>query len=286
MTERTEVMNQHSTTLEQHLRARRERGRKLLMPYLTGGITQDWVEYLRTFADAGADAIEVGIPFSDPTLDGKTIQEASDAALARGATPPDILAALARAGVGVPIVVSTYANLVLRTGVDRFCAALRAAGVSGLIVPDLPLEEAGDVERAAAGADVELALLATPATPPERLHEIAARSRGFVYAVSLMGTTGEREELAASAAHLARRIRAATDRPVLLGFGVSTPEQATAASQYADGVIVGAAIMRKVLDGAGPAATGAYVEALRVALDTADGHAGPRTAEAGLGDTT
>ncbi|MGH3657113.1 MAG: tryptophan synthase subunit alpha, partial [Micromonosporaceae bacterium] len=98
MTDRSEVMNQHGTTLEQHLRARRDSGRKLLMPYLTGGITKDWVEYLRTFADAGADAIEVGIPFSDPTLDGKTIQEASDAALARGATPADILAALARAG--------------------------------------------------------------------------------------------------------------------------------------------------------------------------------------------
>ncbi|MEQ4209037.1 tryptophan synthase subunit alpha [Actinopolymorpha sp. B9G3] len=274
MTERSEVMNQHSTTLEQHLRARRDSGHKLLMPYLTGGITKDWVGYLQTFADAGADAIEVGIPFSDPTLDGKTIQEASDAALARGATPSGILDALARAGVGVPIVVSTYANLVLRTGADRFCTALRAAGVSGLIVPDLPLEEAGDVERAAAGAGVELALLATPATPAERLGEIAARSRGFVYAVSVMGTTGEREELPASAAHLATRIGQATDRPVLLGFGVSTPEQATAAARYADGVIVGAAIMRRVLDGAGPAATGAYIGALRVALDTADGPVG------------
>ncbi|MEQ7128183.1 tryptophan synthase subunit alpha [Actinopolymorpha sp. B11F2] len=269
-------MNQHSTTLEQHLRARRDSGHKLLMPYLTGGITKDWVGYLQAFADAGADAIEVGIPFSDPTLDGKTIQEASDAALARGATPSGILDALARAGVGVgvPIVVSTYANLVLRTGVDQFCTALRAAGVSGLIVPDLPLEEAGDVERAAAGAGVELALLATPATPAERLGEIAARSRGFVYAVSVMGTTGERAELPASAAHLATRIGQATDRPVLLGFGVSTPEQATAAGRYAEGVIVGAAIMRRVLDGAGPAATGAYIGALRVALDTADGPVG------------
>jgi tryptophan synthase alpha chain len=283
MTERSEVMNQHSTTLERHLRARRDSGHKLLMPYLTGGITQDWVGFLQAFADAGADAIEVGVPFSDPTLDGKTIQEASDAALARGATPPDILAALARVEVGVPIVVSTYANLVLRTDVDRFCTGLRAAGVSGLIVPDLPLEEAGDVERAAAGAGVELALLATPATPSERLDEIAARSRGFVYAVSLMGTTGEREELASSAAHLATRIGKATDRPVLLGFGITTPEQATAAARHADGVIVGAAVMRRVLDGAGPTATGAYVEALRVALDTADGPAGPRTAAAEAG---
>jgi tryptophan synthase alpha chain len=249
------------TVLEDHLRTRRERG-KLLMPYLTGGIGQDWTDYLLAFAAAGADAIELGLPFSDPTLDGVTIQQASDAALARGATPAGILAELERTEIDVPLVVSTYANVVLRTGADRFCAALREAGVTGLIVPDLPLEEAAEVEHAAAAAGVALALLATPATPDDRVREIADRSRGFVYAVSLMGTTGEREQLPASAA----RLKNATDRPVLLGFGITTPQQAAAAARDADGVIVGAAVMRRVLDGAGPSEVGAFAATLRAAL--------------------
>lgn len=247
--------------LEDHLRARRERG-KLLMPYLTGGIRPDWTDYLLALAAAGADAIEIGLPFSDPTLDGVTIQQASDAALARGATPAGILAELKRTNIDVPLVVSTYANVVLRTGADRFCAALREAGVTGLIVPDLPLEEAAEVEHAAAAAGVALALLATPATPDDRVREIADRSRGFVYAVSLMGTTGERDQLPASAA----RLKNATDRPVLLGFGITTPQQAAAAARDADGVIVGAAVMRRVLDGAGPSEVGAFAATLRAAL--------------------
>lgn len=249
------------TVLEDHLRTRRERG-KLLMPYVTGGIRPDWTDYLRALAAAGADAIEVGLPFSDPTLDGATIQEASDAALARGATPSGILADLAGTEVGVPLVVSTYANVVLRTGAERFCAALREAGVAGLIVPDLPLEESAEVERAAAAAGVALALLVTPATPDDRVHAIVSRSRGFVYAVSLMGTTGEREQLPASVA----RLKEATDRPVLLGFGITTPRQAAAAASSADGVIVGAAVMRRVLDGAGPSEVGAFAATLRAAL--------------------
>ena len=251
------------TALETHLRARRENG-KLLMPYLTGGVGDDWLDHLRAIAAAGADAIEVGLPFSDPTLDGATIQEASDAALSRGATPAGILAELAGVDVGMPLVASTYANLVLRGGADRFCAALRAAGCTGLIVPDLPLEEAAEIEHAAAAAGVALALLASPATPDDRVGEIASRSRGFVYAVSLMGTTGERERLPASS--LTARLKRVTDRPVLLGFGISTPEQAAAATRDADGVIVGAAVMRRVLDGAGPARVGEFVARLRAAV--------------------
>ncbi|MEV2238243.1 tryptophan synthase subunit alpha [Micromonospora sp. NPDC049891] len=255
------------TTLETRLRLRRDRGRKLLMPYLTGGVTPDWTDHLRALADAGADAIEVGIPFSDPTLDGVTIQEASHAALTRGATTAGILADLSGSRIEVPVVVSTYANLALRRAADRFCQALAEAGVQGLIVPDLPLEEAGSTGAAATAADIDLALLASPATPGRRLREIAERSRGFIYAVSLMGTTGERRQLAASAAGLARRLRDVTDRPVFLGFGISTPEQAAAATRDADGAIVGAALMRRVLDGADPAATAGFVRSLRAALD-------------------
>ncbi|MFC0865532.1 tryptophan synthase subunit alpha [Sphaerimonospora cavernae] len=242
--------------VERHLRARRDTGRGLLMPYVTGGITPGWTDYLKAFAEAGADTIEVGLPFSDPTLDGVTIQQASETALARGASTRRILADLADLAevrdLGVPLVASTYYNLVLHDGPEAFCAALRRAGVGGLIVPDLPVHEADELTDVAAATGIELVLLASPATPRPRLAEISRRSRGFVYAVSLMGTTGERAALAASAAELTARIRRVTDRPVLLGFGISTPDQAREAGRYADGVVVGAAVMRRVLDGAGP----------------------------------
>jgi tryptophan synthase alpha chain len=258
--------------LEAHLRSRRDAGRRLLMPYLTGHVTANWADHLRAFADAGADAIEVGLPFSDPTLDGVTVQEATEAALAHGATAHGILAELARLAADLPpLVVSTYANLALRDGPDRFGAALGAAGVTGLIVPDLPLDEVDELAAGTAAAGVDLALLAAPATPRPRLDEIGRRSRGFVYAVSVMGTTGERAELAGSAAELVARIRAGTDLPVLLGFGVSTPEHAAAAARSADGVIVGAAVVRRILDGATPAEVAAYLATMRRALDEEDG---------------
>jgi tryptophan synthase alpha chain len=258
--------------LEAHLRSRRDAGRKLLMPYLTGHVTANWADHLRAFADAGADAIEVGLPFSDPTLDGVTVQEATAAALAHGATAHGILAELGRLAADLPpLVVSTYSNLALRDGPDRFGAALGAAGVTGLIVPDLPLDEVDELATGTAAAGVALALLAAPATPRPRLIEIGRRSRGFVYAVSVMGTTGERAELAGSAAELVARIRAGTDLPVLLGFGVSTPEHAAAAARSADGVIVGAAVLRRILDGATPAEVVAYLARMRRALDEEDG---------------
>ncbi|MCK2215666.1 tryptophan synthase subunit alpha [Actinomadura sp. ATCC 31491] len=254
--------------VERHLRARRDAGRRLLMPYITGGVTPGWTDYLRAFAEAGADAVELGLPFSDPTLDGVTIQRASEAALARGVSTRRILAELAEAPhPGVPLVASTYYNLVLHDGPEAFCAALRRAGVAGLIVPDLPVHEADELADAAAAAGIDLALLASPATPQARLAEIARRSRGFVYAVSVMGTTGERAALAASAAELAARLRHGTDRPILLGFGISTPDQAREGGRHADGVVVGAAVMRRVLDGAGPDDLRAFIATLRRALD-------------------
>ncbi|MFF0578209.1 tryptophan synthase subunit alpha [Streptosporangium saharense] len=258
--------------VERHLRARRDTGHGLLMPYVTGGITSGWTDYLRAFADAGADAIEVGLPFSDPTLDGVTIQRAGDTALARGASTRRILADLSGLpDLGVPLVVSTYYNLVLHDGPEAFCAALREAGVGGLIVPDLPVHEADELTDVAAEAGIEPVLLASPATPRPRLAEIARRSRGFVYAVSLMGTTGERTALAASAAELTGRIRRLTDRPVLLGFGISAPDQAREAHRHADGVVVGAAVMRRVLDGAGPDDLRVFLTTLREALDPRPG---------------
>ena len=253
--------------LESHLRARRDAGNKLLVPYVTGGLGEDWVLVLEAMAAAGADAIEVGIPFSDPVMDGPTIQAASQRALDLGATPAAIVASLPAAGVQVPLVAMTYYNIVFRAGHRRFAASLRAGGVSGAIVPDVPLEELPPWETAAASEGVETVLLASPVTPDDRLALICDRSRGFVYGVSVMGTTGERDSLAASAATLAKRLKAHTDKPVLLGFGVSTPAHAVEACAEADGVIVASALMRLLLDGATPDQVGDAVAALRAALD-------------------
>jgi tryptophan synthase alpha chain len=253
--------------LEQHLRAARSRHQKLLVPYVTGGLGANWVNVLRAMADAGADAVEIGIPFSDPVMDGPTIQEASQRALDLGATPPSIFGQVADLDVGIPLVAMTYYNLVFRTGHRRFARTLAEVGVSGAIVPDIPLEENGDWVRAADDAGIATVLLASPVTPDDRLARICERSRGFVYGVSLMGITGERASLAESAAVMAKRLKSVTDKPVLIGFGVSTPQHAVEAAAEADGVIVASALMRRVLDGATPEQVGEQVAAMRKALD-------------------
>lgn len=253
--------------LEQRLRAARDSGAKLLVPYVTGGMGDDWLEAVHAVADAGADAIEIGIPFSDPVMDGPTIQEASVRALARGTTPASILDSLARTEIGVPLAVMTYYNLVFRAGHRRFADSLVAAGVAGAIVPDLPLEEAGGWTEEADTAGVETVLLVAPSTPEERARRICARSRGFVYGVGLMGVTGERAELAATAREVAGRLRPLTDMPICIGIGVSTPQQAAEVCAEADGVVVGSALVRRLLDGGGPAAAAAFVGQLRAAID-------------------
>jgi tryptophan synthase alpha chain len=251
--------------LERTLRARRAAGRKLLVPYVTGGLA-GWRDAIEAAASAGADAVEVGIPFSDPVMDGPAIQEASQRALGAGATPDGILRELAELDAGIPIAVMTYYNPVFRAGHDRFAGALRDAGVSGAIVPDLPLEEAGPWCAAADRAGIETVLLAAPTTPDERLVRICRRSRGFVYSVGLLGVTGERSTLASTAVELAGRLKAITDRPVLVGVGVSNAEQAREASTVADGVIQGASVVRRLMD-RGPEAVGDYVTEVRRALD-------------------
>lgn len=241
--------------------------RKLLVPYVTGGIRADWTDYVRAYQRAGADVVEIGLPFSDPMLDGTVIQRANDLALARGATVDGILADLAATPTDVPLFAMTYYNLVHRPGPVAFCRALREAGLRGLIVPDVPLEEADELSAAAAGAGVDLVLLAAPSTPAARLRTIAERSRGFVYAISRMGTTGVRDELAAGAGELARALRAHTETPVVLGLGISRAEQAVDAARAADGVVLGSILMRQVLEGADPATVGAWLATVRRALD-------------------
>jgi tryptophan synthase alpha chain len=255
--------------LEARLRSARDAGRKLLVPYVTGGFP-GWERAVEACAAAGADAIEVGIPFSDPVMDGPTIQEASERALAEGATPQGIVGALHGLDTGgVPPVVMTYYNTVHRYGHERFARSLAAAGVAGAIVPDLPLEEVGPWADAADAAGVETILLAAPTGSDERLARICARSRGWVYGIGLLGVTGERASLARSALDIARRLKGVTDKPVLVGVGVSDPAQAAEVAAVADGVIVGSALVRRLLDGGGVDAAGSFVAELRVGLDGA-----------------
>jgi tryptophan synthase alpha chain len=251
--------------MEDRFRAARAAGRKLLVPYITGGYP-GWEDAVRAAVIAGADGIEIGIPFSDPVMDGPVIQRASQAALDAGATPPALLAAAAGLQVDVPLAVMTYYNLVHHDGHERFAGRLVGAGIDACILPDLPLEEAGPWCAAADAAGVETVLLAAPTTPDGRLPLIAARARGFVYSVGLLGVTGERSALAASATVLAARLKAVTDRPVLVGVGVSNAEQAKEACKVADGVVQGASVVRRLMEG-GPDAVGAYVAEVRAAID-------------------
>jgi tryptophan synthase alpha chain len=251
--------------MEAHFRAARAGGRKLLVPYITGGYP-GWEDAIRAAAANGADGIEIGIPFSDPVMDGPIIQQASQAALDGGITPPAVLDAAAKLEVGIPLAVMTYYNLVHHDGHRRFAGRLAASGIDACILPDLPLEESGPWCAAADEAGIETVMLAAPTAPDDRLPRVVARCRGFVYSVGLLGVTGERTALAASATQLARRLMAITDVPVLVGVGVSNAEQAREACAVADGVVQGASVVRRLMEG-GPDAVGAYVAEVRAAID-------------------
>ena len=252
---------------ELSLRATRESGRKLLIAYVTGGLHDEWPDVVRAVADAGADAIEIGIPFSDPVMDGPIIQEASELALRDGASPVTVLDTLRTIDAGVPLAVMTYYNLAFHMGHERFASLMYEAGVRAAILPDLPLEEVGPWATAADPAGIETVMLAAPTAPDERLPRVVARSRGFVYAVGLLGVTGERDALAESSLVIARRLKAITDKPVLGGVGVSNGQQAAEVSQVADGCVIGSALMRRVVEGEGPAGAGAFIADVRAALD-------------------
>jgi len=256
-----------SPGLEALLRARCQRGQKVVVPYITAGVVDEWVQAVQAAAVAGADAVEIGLPFSDPMMDGPTIQAASVEALRRGTTPEGVLAALAGADVGVPLVVMTYYNLVFRLGEKRFAGMLADAGIAGAIIPDLPLEESGQWRHVARDAGIDTVLLVAPSTPDERARRICQAASGFVYAVGLMGVTGERSDLAASARYGARRLRPLTDLPVCVGVGITTSAQAVEVCQDADGVIIGSAVVRRLLDGGHPAAVADLVGDVRHALD-------------------
>jgi len=236
-----------SPDLEGGLRERRNSGGRAFVPYVTGGLPGVDAELLGGLEEAGADAIEIGIPVSDPVTDGPVVQEASCGALEAGATLEEIVRDAASADVSVPVVLMTYLNPVLAMGYERF-GELVAGTVSGVIVPDLPVDEA-DGWLSTAPDGLATVFLAAPGTSEARLALIARMSRGFVYCVSTYGVTGARDELSGTARGLVETLRPMTDTPLLVGVGIGTPEAAAAACAFADGVVVGSALVRPLLDG-------------------------------------
>jgi tryptophan synthase alpha chain len=237
------------------------------MPYLMGGYPsiEDSVAAGLAAADAGADLIELGVPFSDPLADGPVIHAAATDALAAGATPHGVLGACERIAERVPVVLMVYANIVLTAGVEAFALRAASSGASGLIVPDLPHDEAGELRDACDAEGLALVPLVAPTTTPERIAAIGADARGFVYTVSLTGTTGERDALPPGLEQTVERVRAASSVPVAVGFGISTADHARAVAEIADGVIVGTRVVRAAGEG-GAAAVGALVAELAEAL--------------------
>jgi tryptophan synthase alpha chain len=245
------------TIAEAFARARANGRRAALMPYLMGGYPD-----LATsraigvaYAEGGADLVELGVPFSDPLADGPVIHAAGTAARRAGATLPAVLEVARDIAAHVPVVLMCYANPILSQGLERFLDSLAAARVSGLIVPDLPLEEATEMRPACRQRGLAFVPLVAPTTPAERLKRIGAGASGFLYTVSLTGTTGERADVAGGLAAVIARAAAHTSVPVAVGFGISTPEQAAAAAQAgADGVIVGSRLVRAAGEASDPVA--------------------------------
>jgi tryptophan synthase alpha chain len=231
--------------------------RAALMPYLMGGFPdlETSAAIGEAYADGGADLVELGVPYSDPLADGPVIQAAGSAALTAGATLDGVLDVGRRLARRIPVVVMCYANLVFARGAEKFAEALEAHELSGLIVPDLPLEEAPGILAACDAHGLALVPLVAPTTPDPRLAAIGARARGFLYTVSVAGTTGERAGVDPALEAIIARARAHTQVPVAVGFGIATPEQAAAAAAAgAQGVIVGSRLVREAAEAADPPA--------------------------------
>ncbi|MEN3047628.1 MAG: tryptophan synthase subunit alpha [Candidatus Caldarchaeales archaeon] len=249
----------------------RSEGRAAFIGYLTGGYPDAarCVEALVAMAEEGVDVLEIGIPFSDPIADGATIQEATAVALRNGTRPSDVLEIVreVRSRAGVPVVLLSYLNVLLRQGLERFAARAKESGVSAVIVPDLPLEESGPVARAMRVSGIGLVLLASPTTGDLRLARILEASDVFTYLVSVTGITGERAEVPRSALQLVRRAKSL--RPsarVAVGFGVSAPEHGRVlASEGADGVVVGSRVVSLMREG-GVGAVREFVRGFRRSL--------------------
>lgn len=243
------------------LRAEKRTG---LVTYVTAGDPdlERSAEIIRAVARGGADVIELGVPFSDPLADGPVIQRATERALAAGTTLAKVLdlAAELAPAVAAPLVLFTYANPVVRMGLAAFAARAARAGVSGVLVLDLPPEEADEARGTFAAHGLDTIFLLSPTTSTERIRRAAALGSGFLYGISRLGVTGARTDVADSAAALARRVRAETDRPLALGFGFSRPEHVRAVGGWADAAVVGSALVQVIADHGGNADLGGEVE--------------------------
>lgn len=247
-----------------------EEGRAALMPYMMGGFPnqESSLAIASAYVESGADLIELGVPFSDPLADGPTIHAAATDALAAGATLESTLEICASVAERIPVVLMVYSNMVLaHGGAAEFARRAAAAGAAGAIVPDLPLDEADEVREALLGAGLALVPLLAPTTPPERRARICAAARGFVYVVSSVGTTGERQRLPEGLAELVAATKAKAEVPVAVGFGIGTPAQAAEVGRVADGVIVGSRLVRTAGEaGSAESAAEAVGEFLRDSL--------------------
>ncbi|MFD7982288.1 tryptophan synthase subunit alpha [Kitasatospora indigofera] len=244
-----------ASKLSETLAAAKAEGRAALIGYLPAGFpsVEGGIKAVRALIDGGCDIVEVGLPHSDPVLDGPTIQTADDIALRGGVKIKDVLRTVREvaSATDAPVLVMTYWNPVDRYGTARFAADLAAAGGAGCILPDLPVEESEEWRKAAGEHGLDTVFVVAPSSKDPRLAEVTAAGTGFVYAAAVMGVTGSRAQVGSLAEDLVTRTRATTDLPVCVGLGVSTADQAAQVAGFADGVIVGSAFVQRILDAAG-----------------------------------
>lgn len=256
--------------LEENLKNLKQKGQKAFIPYVVAGdpsldVTTDLVVKM---AEAGADAIELGIPYSDPVADGPVIQRAGQRALTGGVSLEAIFATVKeiRKQTSVPLIFMVYMNCILQYGIERFTRRCEECGIDGVIVPDMPLEESDELRAAAAEADLAVILLVTPATPKERMAQITTAARGFVYCVAALGVTGMRQDLRSDLGQILSDLKSMTDLPIAVGFGISSPEQAAQLAPLADGVIVGSAVVRLMEEEQSVAKVAQFVQSMKAAI--------------------
>jgi tryptophan synthase alpha chain len=245
---------------------------KALIGYITVGYPdiESTPEIAAALAGSGCDIIELGIPFSDPLADGATIQKASYQALQQGTSPHSCLEVAAEISrrISIPLAFMTYYNPVLNFGLEKFCQSCIRAGINGLIVPDLPPEEGAELETITCRNDLDLIYFLAPTSTQERIKDVAVKSRGFIYLVSLTGVTGARDTLPPELESFVRRVRQTAKQPLCVGFGISSPEQAKRVAATADGVIVGSRLIQLIEEDNTLASLRSFISSLREALDT------------------
>lgn len=265
-------MTEATLTGAERIAAAFEGERAALMPYMMAGYPdrESSLAVAGAYVEAGADLVELGVPFSDPLADGPTIHAAATEALARGATLETALEVCESISSRVPVVLMAYANMILACGATEFAGRAVGAGAAGVIVPDLPLDEADEIRAALSEAGLALVPLLAPTTPAARRERICAAAQGFVYVVSTVGTTGERQQLPPGLTELVAATKECTDVPVAVGFGIGTPDQVGVVGKIADGVIVGSRLVRAAAEAGSPEAAaeavGDFLRDARAAL--------------------